>query len=157
MLQQSFFQENISAGGGMTSAANLVLMCLSVLSAATDLWRGKVYNAVTVPGLLAGLLFSLQRAGAPGLLDVFCAVGFTVLVLFPFYRVGGLGAGDIKLLAAVSAFMPSEEYLHCFAAAFAVGAAAGVIRLLWTKGRVHTVHFAVPVAASVLLHLAGFY
>ena len=74
MFQQSFFQESMSTAGGITSAANLVLMCLSVLSAATDLWRGKVYNAVTVPGLLAGLFFSLQRAGAPGLLDVFCAV-----------------------------------------------------------------------------------
>ena len=131
-----FFQE-CSSEGWISLAADIVLVCLAVFSAATDLYRGKVYNAVTMPGLLAGLAFSVQRAGAPGILDVFCAVGFTGLVLFPFYKAGGLGAGDIKLLAAVSAFMPSGDYLHCFAASFAAGAAIGVIRLIWTKGEVH--------------------
>ena len=151
-----FFQESVSEGG-ISLAADIVLVCLAVLSAATDLYRGKVYNAVTVPGLLAGLAFSVQRSGAPGILDVFCAVGFTGRVLFPFYQAGGLGAGDIKLLAAVSAFMPSGDYLHCFAASFAAGAVIGIIRLVWTRGEVHRVHFALPVAASVLLHLAGLF
>ena len=99
-----FFQE-CSSEGWISLAADIVLVCLAVFSAATDLYRGKVYNAVTVPGLLAGLAFSVQRAGAPGILDVFCAVGFTGLVLFPFYKAGGLGAGDIKLLAALSFFL----------------------------------------------------
>ena len=146
-----------AAEGGISLAADIVLISLAVLSAATDLYRGKIHNAVTVPGLLAGLFFSVQQSGAPGILDVFCAVGFTGLVLFPFYKAGGLGAGDIKLLAAVSAFMPSGDYLHCFAASFAAGAAIGIIRLVWTKGEVHRVHFALPVAMSVLLYLAGFY
>ncbi len=157
MIQQVFFQQNAAIGGGIPPASDFILAGLSVFSAATDLWKGKVYNAVTVPGLFAGLVFSAWRSGAVGLLDVLCAVGFTVLVLYPFYKAGGLGAGDIKLLAAVSAFMPSMEYLNCFAAAFVVGAAAGVIRLMCTRGTEHRIHFAVPVAASVLLHLAGIY
>lgn len=139
------------------SPAEAVLACMAVISALTDLWRGKVYNAVTVPGLLIGIAFSINGAGAAGLLNVLCAAGFTVLVLFPFYSAGGLGAGDIKLLAAVSSFMPPESYLPCFCASFVMGAAAGITRLLCTGGKIHTVHFAVPVAAGVFLHLAGFY
>ena len=139
------------------SAAEAVLACMAVISALTDLWRGKVYNAVTVPGLLIGIAFSIKGAGAAGALNVLCAAGFTVLALFPFYRAGGLGAGDIKLLAAVSSFMPPESYLSCFCASFVMGAAVGIIRLLCTGGKGRTVHFAVPVAAGVFLHLAGFY
>ena len=105
-----FFQE-CSSEGWISLAADIVLVCLAVFSAATDLYRGKVYNAVTMPGLLAGLAFSVQRAGAPGILDVFCAVGFTGLVLFPFYKAGGLGAGDIKLLAAVSGYRDHQACL----------------------------------------------
>ncbi len=101
-----------------TDTGTIILVLLVGISALTDLWKGRVYNAVTVPGLLAG---------------------------------------DIKLLAAVSGFLPSEEYLLCFAGAFAIGAAYGAARLLWTRGRVHTVHFAVPVAASVLMHLTGIF
>ncbi|MDO5131677.1 MAG: A24 family peptidase [Eubacteriales bacterium] len=131
------------------------LACLTGVSAATDLLKGKIYNAVTVTGLLFGVGFSLQRGGAAGLLEVLCAVAFTVMALWPFYRAGGLGAGDIKLLAAVSSFMTSEEYLRCFAGAFVIGACLGLVRLAGTGGKQHKVHFAVPVAASVFLHMAG--
>lgn len=140
-----------------TDTGTIILVLLVGISALTDLWKGRVYNAVTVPGLLLGLALSARRGGAEGILDVLCAAVFTVVVLFPFYRMKGLGAGDIKLLAAVSGFLPSEEYLLCFAGAFAIGAAYGAARLLWTRGRVHTVHFAVPVAASVLMHLTGIF
>jgi prepilin peptidase CpaA len=136
---------------------NAVLGCLAAVSAATDLLCGRVYNFITVPGLCLGIILAAQRSGAIGLLEVLCAAGFTVMLLSPFYRAGGLGAGDIKLLAAVSAFMPAEEYLRCFAGAFLIGAGAGILRLLLTKGRGHTVHMAVPVAVSVMIHLAGFY
>ena len=136
---------------------NAVLGCLAAVSAATDVLRGRVYNFITVPGLCLGIILAAQRSGAIGLLEVLCAAGFTVLLLSPFYRAGGLGAGDIKLLAAVSAFMPAEEYLRCFAGAFLIGAGAGILRLLLTRGRGHTVHMAVPVAVSVMIHLAGFY
>ncbi len=128
-----------------TDTGTIILVLLVGISALTDLWKGRVYNAVTVPGLLLGLALSARRGGAEGILDVLCAAVFTVVVLFPFYSMKGLG------------FLPSEEYLLCFAGAFAIGAAYGAARLLWTRGRVHTVHFAVPVAASVLMHLTGIF
>lgn len=136
---------------------NAALGCLAAVSAATDLYCGKIYNAVTVPALCLGLLLTVQKSGAAGILDILCAAGFTVMLLTPFYRAGGLGAGDIKLLAAVSSFMPGKAYLHCFAGAFIIGAAAGIAGLFLTRGRRHQVHFAVPVALSVLLYLAGIY
>lgn len=127
------------------------------LCAATDLLCGKIFNAVTVPGFMLGVLYRAQLAGAAGILEALCSAGFTIAVLYPFFRRGGLGAGDIKLLAAVSAFMPSEFYLRCFAGTFLLGAAMGVLCLLWTRGKKHTVHLAVPAAVSVLLYLMGVY
>ena len=112
---------------------------------------------ITLPGLCVGVVLAFLHGGAAGVLDVLCAVGFTVVFLIPFYRAGGLGAGDIKLLAAVSAFMPAGEYLRCFAGAFIIGACIGIGHLILTGGREHRVHFAVPVAVSVLLHFAGMY
>lgn len=137
--------------------SNAALGCLAAVSAATDLYCGKVYNIVTVPGLCLGVLLAVWQSGAAGILDILCAAGFTVMLLLPFYMAGGLGAGDIKLLAAISAFMPGKEYLRCFAGAFIIGAAAGLVRLCVTRGKGHTLHFAVPVALSVLLYLAGVY
>lgn len=142
---------------GPVTYGTAALGCMAAVSAATDLCCGKVYNIVTVPGLCLGAFLAAQRAGAAGLLDILCAAGFTVLLLFPFYRAGGLGAGDIKLLAAISAYLPAKDYLYCFAGAFIIGAVSGIACLAISKGRKHTIHFAVPVAISVLLHLAGLY
>lgn len=149
--------ESFAANLDPMLCGNAVLGCLAAVSAATDLCCGKVYNIVTVPGLCLGAVLSVQRYGAAGLLDILFAAGFTLMLLLPFYRAGGLGAGDIKLLTAVSAFMPGKAYLCCFAGAFFIGAAAGIIRLFMTRGSGHTVHFAVPVALSVMLYLAGVY
>ena len=146
-----------AAFGDPALFGNAVLGCIAAVSAATDLYCGRVYNFITVPGLCLGILLAAQNAGAAGILDVLCAAGFTILILFPFYRAGGLGAGDIKLLAAISAFLPAQTYLCCFAGAFVIGAVLGVLRLLLSRGETHTMHFAVPVALSVLLHLAGLY
>ena len=132
------------AGLNPSVFGDAVLGCLTAVSAATDLYCGRVYNFVTVPGLCAGILLAIHRSGAAGLLDVLCAAGFTVMILVP-------------LLAAVSAFMPAGEYLRCFAGAFIIGACIGIGHLILTGGREHRVHFAVPVAASVLLHFAGMY
>ena len=139
------------------TCSSAALGCMAAISAATDLYCGNVYNFVTIPGLCLGAALAVQQSGAAALLDLLCAAGFTVLLLFPFYRAGGLGAGDIKLLAAVSAFLPAGEYLHCFAGAFVIAALAGLAGLVMTRGRKHTVHFAVPIAVSVFLHLAGLY
>ena len=147
-----FFQE-CSSEGWISLAADIVLVCLAVFSAATDLYRGKVYNAVTMPGLLAGLAFSVQRAGAPGILDVFCAVGFTGLVLFPFYKAGGLGAGDIKLLMAAAPFMGVRWFLFCTVLSFLIGAVISAVLLIRYRDLSRTVHFAVPIGISVMLCL----
>lgn len=136
---------------------NAALGLIAAVSAATDLYCGKIYNGVTVTGLCLGILLSAQRAGAAGILEVMCAAGFTVLVLFPFYSAGGLGAGDVKLLAAVASFMPAEDFLRCFAVSFAIGAAAGIGRLILSRGERHSLHFALPVAAAVAMYLAGLF
>ena len=158
------FDKEVSGMGGTAetifdpaSCADMVLACITAISAATDLYCGKIFNMITLPGLCVGVVLAFLHGGAAGVLDVLCAVGFTVVFLIPFYRAGGLGAGDIKLLAAVSAFMPAGAYLRCFAGAFIIGACIGIGHLMLSGGRDHRVHFAVSVAASVLLHLAGIY
>ena len=63
------------AGLNPSVFGDAVLGCLTAVSAATDLYCGRVYNFVTVPGLCAGILLAIHRSGAAGLLDVLCAAG----------------------------------------------------------------------------------
>ncbi len=76
---------------------------LVLVSAVTDLTRGLVYNWITLPAMLLGLVLGLVHGGLSGL--GWAALGILVgggLMLLPF-ALGGMGGGDVKLLAAVGA------------------------------------------------------
>jgi len=69
-----------------------------------DLKERRIPNKVTVPGLLIGLaLAALVEGGFPG--SAFAGAGVALVVSFPLVVMGGLGAGDAKLLTAVGAYV----------------------------------------------------
>jgi Flp pilus assembly protein protease CpaA len=75
------------------------------VAAVTDLWSFKVHNLLTLPLLLSGLLYHLAVHGGPGLTASLQGAAFGLLVLFPFHLMGGIGGGDVKLMAAVGAWL----------------------------------------------------
>ncbi len=103
-----------------------VVLSAAVAAAVTDLWKFRVYNALTYPLLLAGLCYHGFREGPNGLalsvIGMLC--GFGVLIVF--YLAGAYGGGDVKLLAAVGAWLGPEATLYVFAVSSLV---AGVYAL----------------------------
>jgi prepilin peptidase CpaA len=113
-----------------------------IAAAVFDLRRGIVYNWLTYPAILAGLgLGALQGVlENPGtwnsepLLNHAEGMGFAGGVLFVAYLLGGMGGGDVKLMAAVGAFLGWPGALHGVFYSFLVGAAMGLIIVVW-KGQ----------------------
>jgi prepilin peptidase CpaA len=89
----------------MPSTVGLVLLGALVASAVWfDLAQRRIPNWICVGGLLAALVVRAiwQPDTLPwGLLAAGLALGFG----FVFYLLGGLGAGDVKFMAAVAAFL----------------------------------------------------
>ena len=85
-----------------TAPADALLLALLAASIVTDLKSRKIYNAFTYPAMLAGLLLNLLNGGVEFLsAAAACALG--IGVFYPFYRAGGMGMGDLKLMAAIGA------------------------------------------------------
>lgn len=103
-----------------------------LVAAATDAWQRRIPNWLTVPTALAGLAFHALAPAGWGIGSALAglALGF-VLLLAP-WLAGGGGAGDVKLLAALGAWLGPVYVLFAFglAIAFAAMCAAGVIA--WT-------------------------
>src|SRR5690349_21201929 len=76
-----------------------------LVAAATDVWRFKVHNLLTLPLMLAGLLYHAYVDGWAGLGASFLGAVFGFGVLFLFYVMGGMGGGDVKLMAAIGAWL----------------------------------------------------
>ncbi|WP_051310040.1 A24 family peptidase [Desulfogranum japonicum] len=83
-------------------AITLAVIACAVI---TDVWKGKIYNWLTLPALVMGLGLAGIQQGWTGLGLSF--LGLLIgggLPLIPFC-LGALGGGDVKLFAAIGALM----------------------------------------------------
>lgn len=105
----------------------LVLATALVVSSVTDLRDQRIPNLVTYPLMLAGLIVHGIESGPDGLL--FAAKGFGLgfgLMVVPFLF-GMMGAGDVKLMAGVGAWLGPDALFTAFLFTCLVG---GVYALL---------------------------
>lgn len=101
--------------GEVLSLVHAVLFFSVVFaSAVTDAARGKVSNWACGIGIAGGLLLAFLRGGLNGgecsFLGSLAASGIAFALFFLYYLLGGLGAGDVKLMAAVGALGGSWKF-----------------------------------------------
>ena len=107
------------------------LLCMLGIAVFTDLRSRRIPNWLTVTGAFAGLvLASVEVGGFPGAALV--AVSLALALTFPLFALGGLGAGDAKLLAAVAAFVGPAGLLSVVLYG---GVAGGVLAIVSTIRR----------------------
>ena len=136
----------------MTEGGRTVLILFVTAAAASDLRRGRVYNFLTLP-TLAGGIWLLACSAPEQIPAVFGIMTATLLFLFPFWKGGGLGAGDIKLLIALVPLMGAGWFLFSIILSFLIGAVISAVLLIRYRDLSRTVHLAVPIGISVMLCL----
>ena len=130
---------------GLTSSlpAGAVLCGFLVLLSAIDLEHCRLPDRLTLPLLWMGLLFSLSTPEAPfaspadAIAGAIAGYGLLWLVDALWRRLGkraAFGGGDLKLLAALGAWLGPYGVFGALAVAAVVGALFTVARTLWTRG-----------------------
>lgn len=96
-----------------------------------DLARRHIANWIPVAALAGGIGWQVGRNGAPGLLT---ALGGTVLgfcVFLVFYLMGGMGGGDVKLMAGFGALLGAGQIFEAALWAAGIGGVLAVCALGW--------------------------
>ena len=115
----------------MESVAWWPVLVLLAVATVTDLRSRRIPNWLTLPFLAAGLVAGGLTGGLAGLARSAAGVGLAILLLGAFCFLRGMGWGDLKLCAAVGAWLgPSQLVLALIVTAVAGGVAA-VAALLW--------------------------
>jgi prepilin peptidase CpaA len=113
----------LDLGGLLANPHTIVLLALVVIAGVIDYRSYRIPNWLTFGGALVGLVSSTLVAGQP--LDGFLwalaglAAGFAVLI--PLYALHVMGAGDVKLMAAVGAFLGFPGILYAVLFTFIAG------------------------------------
>jgi prepilin peptidase CpaA len=119
--------------------STVLLLVLTITAAGTDLVYHKIYNWTTYSGMIAAFVVSFLEngwnTGYPGLeesLKGFALCGGVMLASYVFF--GGIGGGDVKLMAMLGAFLGLEKGLDALLWTFVLGAAVGLGVLIWRVG-----------------------
>ena len=106
----------------------LALLAIALLS---DVLERRIPNLLVVIGLLLGLAGQTWFAGIGGLVIAASGALIGLLCLLPFYISGGLGAGDVKLMAMCGAFLGPLQVVIASVASLLVGGVIGVVWAFW--------------------------
>lgn len=138
--------------------ATICLLIPLLVAVVTDVRSRTICNWTVYPGMGLALVLSAVATlagrdrvqgtawdvwwwGTPDIwsaLTGFLVCGFIMLLGYVFFA-GGLGGGDVKLLAMVGAFLGVQQGLEALLWTFVLGGAFAVTTLIWRAGLVQLV------------------
>ena len=101
-----------------------ILIVLLFLASLLDFYKGKIPNILVLFGCLYGMVRLLYNQE---MLKFIPGILFPFIIMFPLYKIGVLGAGDIKLFSMIGFYFPFMELIYCIVIAFVLGAVISAI------------------------------
>ncbi len=103
-----------------------LLSVILIVAAVIDGWLLKVPNWLTFPLVLAGWTAGAYCGGFSGLACSFAGTLVGLGLLLPAYAVGGMGAGDVKLMAGIGAWIGAAATFYAFCLCAVIGGVIAV-------------------------------
>lgn len=131
----------------------MVVLCASLCIACLfDYTKGKIPNLFQVFIMALGIVRSVYIGGAERLVLYLLSVAGVLILLYPLFRIGGLGAGDVKLLSVCSGYFSVSQIFWFLFCSMLISAVFSLISLLRERNirerAVYFVEYCTEVARS---------
>jgi prepilin peptidase CpaA len=103
---------------------------IASLAAVTDVWSRRIPNWLTFGTLLLGVLLNTWLRGLDGMASSLAGAVLGIALLLPFYAMGGIGAGDVKLVGALGAVLGPQALVSVALYGALAGGAMSLLILL---------------------------
>lgn len=137
----------------------IILYCILLISVFIDMRKGKIPNWLIVSGSMIGIIFACQSIAQ------LVQVMIVFLILFPFFAIGALGAGDVKCFCMIGLYLNQNQYITSILSSLFIAALFSIFILLKTLiffksnplEQKHFIHLAGPIFLGVLISTKGTY
>jgi len=119
-----------------------LLICafvFAVVGSVEDARTRKIPNQLTYLGFIAALFLRFFMLGWPGLRDGLTGTLVGGGIFFFLFLLGGMGGGDVKLMAAISAWAGITEIVTLLIAAAIAGGAMAVAVMIYRQRALTTI------------------
>jgi prepilin peptidase CpaA len=115
-------------------------LACALLAAFTDVRSGRIPNRLTYGALLAGLVVRTYLGGWGGLIEGLLAALICGGIFLLLFIVGGMGAGDVKLMAAIGCWAGIHQGLITLLATAIAGGVLAVGYMVFYRRSSETLH-----------------
>lgn len=131
----------------------LVLIALLCLAAIIDVRTYRLPNWLTLGGTAVALVFSMLTSvpAIPSFGNAAAGAGIGLAMLLPLYMLRVSGAGDVKLMAMVGAFLGAPQILFAVLFTLAAGGVAAIALALWRRSGARLAHNVREMAQMAML------
>ena len=137
----------------MVTLNNTLLLTLVRTSGFFDLKERKIPNKITFTGILIGILFNIITGGWMGFMQSILGMFVGLAIFFLPFVMGGMGAGDVKLMGAIGALMGWRFSLVTALYSALVGGVMVLIYLIYTGKLKDTLKKMILALISQLFHI----
>jgi len=113
--------------------ALMILSVLLLLATREDIRSHRIPNRLVLAGVVLGLALNGLLPGGLGWLSALKGLALGLAVLLPIYLLRAIGAGDVKLMGMVGAFLGAGDLIGALIATLVVGGVIALIAALWSR------------------------
>jgi prepilin peptidase CpaA len=129
----------VGQAGAAARVARSLMVAILVTAVFWDLRSRRIPNALTLTCAVAGLVAAAVGLGSPGGAGTAALAALVGLLLWlPFYVLGVLGAGDVKLFAAASTWLTPMGSVRAALAAALFGGVLSIVWMVYARGGAFT-------------------
>ena len=115
----------------MDSVALWATVVVVITAAVIDIFTRRIPNWLSLPFLVAGVAVNTVQGGMQGMVSSVAGIGLATAVMGVFWYLRGMGMGDLKLLAAVGAWVGPGQLILALVATGIAGGFLAVGYALW--------------------------
>lgn len=138
----------------------LAALCLLLATACGfDYYKRKIPNEIIIIMIVVGIIIGFRAEGVTGIPLFIGRTASGMALLYPFFKLGAIGAGDVKLLGVTAGYLPFEKILLFSFYSMLIAAVISLVKLLRKKHLKErlSVCLSGPMLLSLLLFLGGVY
>jgi len=128
----------------------LLLVPLAVAVIYYDVRFRRIPNVLVLTALVAGLAINISFRGAPGALSSLAGLAVAFVPMFLMHVFGAMGAGDVKLFAAVGAVVGISLVPLTFVVVVMLGGLLAVYSMVRSHSVLATMHGVLRIFVGVL-------
>ncbi|WP_047551902.1 A24 family peptidase [Methylotenera sp. G11] len=113
--------------------ALMILSVLLLLATREDMRSHRIPNRLVLAGVVLGLALNGLLPGGLGWLAALKGLALGLAVLLPIYLLRAMGAGDVKLMGMVGAFLGAGDLIGALIATLIAGGVMALVAALWSR------------------------